>query len=32
MLHVANTPEALLDLMAAYRPPRVEKWIEKSET
>jgi uncharacterized protein (TIGR00730 family) len=32
MLQVATTPDALLDLMAAYQPVVVEKWIEKSET
>jgi uncharacterized protein (TIGR00730 family) len=32
MLLVATTPGALLDSMAAYQPPLVEKWIEKSET
>jgi uncharacterized protein (TIGR00730 family) len=32
MLIVADTPEALIDQMAAYRPPSVEKWIKKSET
>jgi len=32
MLLVATTPGALLDNMAEYRPPLVEKWIEKSET
>jgi uncharacterized protein (TIGR00730 family) len=32
MLLVADTPAALLHQMAAYTPPAVEKWIEKSET
>jgi hypothetical protein len=32
MLLVADTPDALLDQMTAYRPPRVEKWLERSET
>ena len=32
MLLVADTPDSLLDQMAAYRPPRVEKWLERSET
>jgi uncharacterized protein (TIGR00730 family) len=32
MLLVADTAPALLEQMAAYRPPMVEKWIEKSET
>jgi len=31
MLLVADTPEGLLDQMAAYRPPLVAKWIEKSD-
>ena len=32
MLLVADTPAALLDEMAAYRPPLVAKWLERSET
>lgn len=32
MLLAADTAPALLDQMATYRPPAVEKWIEKSET
>jgi hypothetical protein len=32
MLLVAEAPEALLHQMAAYSPPLVEKWIERSET
>ena len=32
MLLVADTPVGLLDQMAAYRPPRVEKWLERTET
>ena len=32
MLLVATTPGALLDSMASYQPPLVEKWIEESET
>jgi uncharacterized protein (TIGR00730 family) len=32
MLLVADTPAGLLDQMAAYRPPRVEKWLERTET
>ena len=32
MLLVADTPGGLLDEMAAYRPTRVEKWLERSET
>ena len=31
MLLVADTPGGLLDQMAAYRPPLVAKWIEKSD-
>src|SRR5688500_15000316 len=32
MLLVADTPAGLLDQMAAYRRPRVEKWLERPET
>lgn len=32
MISVAAAPGELLDLLAAYRPPAVEKWIERSET
>ena len=32
MLLVADTPAGAARPMAAYRPPLVEKWIEKSET
>jgi uncharacterized protein (TIGR00730 family) len=32
MLLVAQSPRNLLDQMAAYQPPLVEKWIEKAET
>jgi uncharacterized protein (TIGR00730 family) len=32
ILLVADTPDSLLDQMAAYRPVRVEKWLERSET
>jgi uncharacterized protein (TIGR00730 family) len=32
MVLVADTPVGLLDQMAAYRPPRVEKWLERTET
>jgi len=32
MLLVADRAAALLEQMAAYRPPTVEKWIDKSET
>ena len=29
MLQVAETPEALLDLLAAYTAPTVEKWLDR---
>lgn len=29
---VEENPERLLDAFATYRPPRVEKWIRKSDT
>ena len=32
MISVAGSPAQLLDAMAAYRAPFVEKWIERSET
>lgn len=32
MISVAEEPAELLDLLAAYRPPVVEKWIERSQT
>jgi uncharacterized protein (TIGR00730 family) len=32
MICVADEPGALLDLLAAYKPPVVEKWIERSQT
>jgi uncharacterized protein (TIGR00730 family) len=32
MICVAGTPDELLDAMAAYKPPVVEKWIERAET
>ena len=32
MLLVADSPGSLLDQMTAYRPPLVEKWLERSET
>jgi uncharacterized protein (TIGR00730 family) len=32
MLLVDEAPERLLDAMVRYRPPRVEKWIDRSET
>lgn len=32
MISVAASPAQLLDAMAAYRAPTVEKWIERSQT
>ena len=32
MICVADSPDALLDAMAAYRPPVVQKWIERAQT
>ena len=32
MLLVARDPDALLDRMAAYRPPAVEKWLDRDTT
>lgn len=32
MLHVAGSPEALLDAFAAYQPPRVGKWVTLADT
>jgi uncharacterized protein (TIGR00730 family) len=32
MICVADSPAALLDAMAAYEPPVVQKWIEKAQT
>ena len=32
MLSVAGSASALLDLLASYQPPVVEKWIERAET
>ena len=32
MLIVESSPEAILDLLAAYRPPKIGKWIDRSET
>jgi uncharacterized protein (TIGR00730 family) len=32
MIPVSSSPSALLDLMAAYRAPAIEKWIERVET
>ncbi len=30
MLHVTESPEELLDRFAEYRPPEMEKWIDRS--
>ena len=30
IVHVANDPDALLDAFLSYRPPVVEKWIDRS--
>jgi len=32
MISVSGSPDELLDAMAAYKAPVVEKWIERSET
>ena len=32
MLLVARDPDALLDRLAAYRPPAVEKWLDRDTT
>ena len=32
MLSVASSATALLEMLASYRPPVVEKWIERAET
>jgi uncharacterized protein (TIGR00730 family) len=32
MISVATSPGALLDMMDAYRPPRIEKWIDAAST
>jgi len=32
MIAVADSPAALLDMLASYRPPRVEKWIDRAST
>jgi predicted Rossmann-fold nucleotide-binding protein len=32
MLLVGDDPAALLDRFAAYRPPRVEKWIDRERS
>jgi predicted Rossmann-fold nucleotide-binding protein len=32
MLVIAEGPDELLDAFARYRPPTVEKWIDRSDT
>lgn len=32
MVSVSDSPDALLDMMAAYRAPVIEKWIERAAT
>src|SRR5256885_12880927 len=32
MIAVSHSPEALLDTMAEYTPPRVDKWIDRATT
>jgi uncharacterized protein (TIGR00730 family) len=32
MIAVADSPAALLDTLASYRPPIVEKWIDRAST
>jgi uncharacterized protein (TIGR00730 family) len=32
MIAVADSPGALLDMLASYRPPQVEKWIDRAST
>jgi uncharacterized protein (TIGR00730 family) len=32
MIAVADSPAALLDTLASYQPPRVEKWIDRAST
>jgi uncharacterized protein (TIGR00730 family) len=32
MIAVSSDPSALIDLLAAYTPPTVEKWIDRRET
>lgn len=32
MIAVADSPAALLDMLASYRPPKVEKWIDRAST
>ena len=32
MISVSSSPGALLDMLASYEPPRVEKWIDRAAT
>ena len=32
MIAVADSPGALLDMLASYRPPRLDKWIDRAST
>ena len=32
MISVSGSPDALLDMLASYEPPTVEKWIEQAAT
>ena len=32
MIAVADSPGALLDMLASYRPPKVDKWIDRAST
>jgi uncharacterized protein (TIGR00730 family) len=32
MIAVADSPGTLLDMLASYRPPKVDKWIDRAST
>lgn len=32
MMSVSSSPEALLDMLAAYDAPALEKWIDRAAT
>ena len=32
MIAVADSPGTLVDMLASYRPPRVDKWIDRAST
>lgn len=32
MISVTDSPDELLDLLAAYKPPLIEKWIDRAST